>query len=232
MPAVALEKRYKSFAEILDRVGHVPPERILPYPAPGTATPEDAFDPKIVGDRGVELVGGILVEKTMGFADEYIAARIFRLLSRFLDDHDLGALLGAQAAYRFAFDQMRMPDVSVVRWDSADDPDEIENPKTASLEIPPDLAVEVFSPGNTPKEMAIKLGEYAKAGVKLVWYVDPAREEVDVYPKARAKAKVTLKVGDTLDGGTLLPGFTVPVSKLFEKRGTGKKGAKGKPKRG
>jgi Uma2 family endonuclease len=80
-----------------------------------------------------------------------------------------------------------MPDVSFIRWDSVDDPDEIENPDGAFLEVPPDLAVEVLSPGNTPKEMAIKLDEYAKAGVKLVWYVDPDRKEVAVYPKGKKK---------------------------------------------
>ena len=37
--------------------------------------------------------------------------------------------------------------------------------------------VEVLSEGNTPAEMQIKLGEYAAAGVKLVWYVDPERQE-------------------------------------------------------
>jgi Uma2 family endonuclease len=46
-----------------------------------------------------------------------------------------------------------MPDVSFVRWDSVDDPDEIENPAGAFLDVAPDLVVEVLSPGNTPKEI-------------------------------------------------------------------------------
>ena len=95
--------------------------------------------------------------------------------------------------------------------------------------------VEVLSPGNTAREMEIKIGEYAKYGVQLVWYVDPARKEVDVFPKARTKAKVTVGIGGTLDGGVVLPGFTVAVAKLFAKRApAGRKGAKPpkKPKKG
>jgi Uma2 family endonuclease len=236
MPSVAVEPRYKSFAEILARVGNVPPERILPYPPPGSATPEDAIDPKYVDGRAAEVVGGILVEKTVGVHDEYIAARMLYLLQQFMEQHNLGAVTGSQGGYWFASDTMRMPDASVVLWDSLDDPDDIEERGEAFLRTPPDLVVEVLSPGNTAAEMVIKLAEYAKAGVQLVWYVDPERKEVDVYPKARAKAKVTVGVGGTLDGGSVLPGFILPVAKLFEKRAPagrkGGKGPKGKPKKG
>ena len=234
MQAVETETRYRTLADIMKRVGvDVPYDRVRCYPAAGTATPEDAIDPAIVGDRGVELVGGVLVEKAVGYYDEYIAGRIFGLIFIFLQEHNLGALTGSQGGFRFATDLMRMPDVSFVRWDSLPDPDVIGDRETAFLETPPDLAVEVLRPGNTRKEMAIKLEEYARVGVKLVWYVDPDRQEVDVFPKARAKGKVTLGIGDTLNGGAILPGFTVPVAKLFEKPSPpGHKGGKGKPKKG
>jgi Uma2 family endonuclease len=87
----------------------------------------------------------------------------------------------------------------------------------------PLLVADVFHEDNTRREMEIKLGEYAKAGVKLVWYVDPERQEVDVYPKGNAKRKKTLGVKEMLDGGEALPGFTMPVAKIFEKRAPGKK---------
>ncbi len=69
--------------------------------------------------------------------------------------------------------------------------------------------------------MEIKLAEFAKAGVKLVWYVDPERKEVEVFPKGNAKRKKTVGIDGTLDGGDVLPGFTLPVAKLFEKRAAG-----------
>src|SRR4029079_9339855 len=140
-----------------------------------------------------------------------IAVTISFLIRTFLDSHNLGLVAGADSGIRFKINLVRMPDVSFIRWDSVDDPDEIENPPGAFLEYPPDLAVEVLSPGNTRREMEIKLEEYAKAGVKLVWYVDPERKEVDVYPKASPKRKKTIGIGGMLEGGDILPGFTLPV---------------------
>jgi Uma2 family endonuclease len=77
----------------------------------------------------------------------------------------------------------------------------------------PDLAVEVVSKGNTRQEMARKLTDYFSAGVRLVWYVYPAACEVQVY-EAPDKC-VMLTAQDTLDGGTVLPGFRLSLSTLF-----------------
>jgi Uma2 family endonuclease len=221
--------KFATFADVQERLGHIPESRILSFPAPGTATVQDLLDSSITGDRGHELVDGILVEKTMGFRDDYFGTRIIYLLMSYLEEHNIGAVAGAQGLIRFKLDLVRVPDVSFIRWDSVDDPDAIENPAGAFLEYAPDLAVEVLSPSNTQREMEIKLDEYAKAGVKLVWYVDPERKEVDVFPKANAKRKKTVGLGGTLDGGEVLPGFTLPVAKIFEKRAPAKKsGKKGK----
>lgn len=143
--------------------------------------------------------------------------------------NNVGYAAGADSGIRFNLDLVRMPDVSFIRWDSVDDTDDIENPPGAFLEYPPDLVIEVISPGNTRQEMEIKLKEYARSGVQLVWYVDPARKEVDVFPNGNAKRKKTFGLRDTLTGGNILPGFTLPVAKIFEKRAPAKKpGKKGK----
>jgi len=229
MDATATAKpktQFPTIADVQARLGHVPDSRILSYPAPGTATIQDLLDGSITGDRLYELVDGILVEKGMGYREGALGLRIGFLIQSFLEGNNLGQVAGSDGMIRFKLDLVRMPDVSFIRWDSVDDPQVIENPTGAFLEVAPDLAVEVLSPSNTRGEMEVKLGEYAKAGVKLVWYVDPERKEVDVFPKGNAKRKKTLGVGDTLDGGDVLPGFTTPVARLFESRAPAKKSAK------
>ncbi len=223
MATTAAKSKFRTFADALARVGDVPAARVRLYPAPGTATANDLLDPAITGGRGCELVDGILVEKDVGARAEYLAYWIGRLIGRFVDPQNLGALFGAQGPFRFKLDLVRMPDVSFIRWDSVDDPAYLEDPPGAFIDYPPDLAVEVFSPGNTPREMAIKLQEYARAGVKLVWYVDPERRDVDVYPKGRTKGKKTFREGDVLDGGAVLPGFALPVADIFKSRAPAKK---------
>ena len=215
--------RFPTIADVQERLGHVPESRILSYPAPGTATVQDLLDGSITRDRPCELVDGILVEKGMGFREGSVAARLNHFIHSHLDVENVGHVAGADGLIRFKLDLVRVPDLSFIRWDSVDDTDVIENPAGAFLEVPPDLAVEVISPSNTRREMAIKLAEYAKAGVKLVWYVDPERKEVDVYPLADAERVTTRTVADTLDGGTVLPGFAVLVARIFASRAPAKK---------
>ena len=227
--ATAPRIKYATVADVQERVGHVPESRILAFPAPGTATERDLFDSAITNGHACELVDGILVEKAMGWRESYLGGLILTLINQYVMENNLGVVAGSDGMVRFKLNLVRMPDVSFIRWDSVEDPDEIENPKGACLEVPPDLAIEVFSPGNTVREMKKKLKEYARAGVKLVWYVDPERREVDVYPKGNSRRKKTLTVADTLDGGVVLVGFTLPVAKIFAKRApTPKPGKKGK----
>ena len=225
--AAAKKSRFKTLADVLARVGDVPADRILFDPYPGTATEADLLDATVTGDRSCELIDGILVEKPMGMHESFLAAWIVYLIQVFLNDNNYGRVFGADGPVRLKVGLIRKPDVGFVRWDSLDDPDDIEEPNGAFLEVAPDLAVEVLSPSNTRKEMSIKLTEYAKAGVRLVWYVDPDRKEVTVYPKGKERGKKVVGLGGMLDGGDVLPGFTLPVAKIFEKRAPARKGKKG-----
>jgi len=78
----------------------------------------------------------------------------------------------------------------------------------------PDLAVEILSPSNRPREVAEKIREYLEAGAGRVWVVDPKRKTVTVHGPARTPR--TFGPDDVLDGEEVLPGFTVPVAELFE----------------
>ncbi len=51
------------------------------------------------------------------------------------------------------------------------------------------------------------------AGVKLVWVVFPTRQAIEVYQPNQAT--MTLSAGATLDGGNVVPGFSVPVAQIF-----------------
>jgi Uma2 family endonuclease len=86
-------------------------------------------------------------------------------------------------------------------------------PRKVILDIAPNLVVEVLCPSNTAKEMRRKLREYFKAGVELVWYVDPSSHTVEVF--TAAQKRVVLKESQTLTGGHVLPGFKVALKKLF-----------------
>ena len=86
--------------------------------------------------------------------------------------------------------------------------------QTGAWDVVPDLAVEVISPTNRAPEVLEKIHEYFAAGVRLVWVVYCQPRQVYVY-----RSPTTIQVltpADTLDGEDVIPGFTLPVAKLFE----------------
>jgi len=78
----------------------------------------------------------------------------------------------------------------------------------------PDLAIEIISPSERPGEIRKKLRQYVDYGVKQVWQVYPDNQEIIVhFPDNTSK---TYRVGDTISGGDLLPGFSLDVAAVFD----------------
>lgn len=203
----------ETIAEMWERLGSVPLNRIRMFPPPGTATVEDVErlcnrEPKCL----CELVDGVLVEKAMGHVESRLAARLIQILGGYLDDHDLGIVAGADGPHRLLPDQVRFPDVAFIAYENIP---EDADPKTAVPDWIPSLAVEVVSESNTKAEMARKLKDYFDAGVKLVWYVDPPTRSVWVYHSP--EDFVTKSEHEELDGEDVLPGFRVSIRDWFDR---------------
>jgi Uma2 family endonuclease len=79
--------------------------------------------------------------------------------------------------------------------------------------LAPDLAVEILSPSNRPREIREKIEDYIGAGSRLVWVVDPERQRVTVHrPGAEPEQ---FGSGDVLEGVDVLPGFGLSLHTLF-----------------
>jgi Uma2 family endonuclease len=197
-------------ADLLDRFGPILLRRIRQEPAPGSATEQDVIDIHDKEKRLYELVDGVLVEKTMGIQESYLAGFLVLLLGDFARRHGLGFVLGSDGMARLAPGLVRIPDVSFISWEQLP---ERQVPRIPMLRFAPRLAVEVLSPSNTPKEMERKLHDYFEAEVKLVWYVDPVQHTVRVF--TAADQSQLLREDENLDGGGVLPGFVLPLKELF-----------------
>lgn len=210
--AVSPAAREWSAADLLEHFGPIPLWRIRTIPSPGAATEDDVLEIHHREDRLCELVDGVLVEKTVGTQESYLAVLLSRLISEFVESHDLGFVLGSDGMARLNPGLIRIPDVSFVSWRHFS---QRRVPATPMLDLAPDLAVEVLSPSNTTKEMERKLRDYFEAGVSLVWYIDPPSRTVRVY-RAPEEVRVLDESG-TLDGFEILPGFSLSVARLFER---------------
>lgn len=198
-----------SIADLQAHLGDISAERIRMFPPPGYATEADVLE---IEDRLCELEDGILVEKPMGWYESILAVLVAHKISSYLEDHDLGQVLGAGGSLKILPGVVKIPDLSFVSW--ARFPKE----RLARRPIPtliPYLVVEVLSDTNTKKEMAMKLDRYFKAGVRLVWYIDPESRSATAFTTASESVQVDER--GQLDGGTVLPDFSLSLKWLFER---------------
>jgi len=202
-------------ADVLERLGSVPPSRIPIHPALGSATEADVlFHAEAAEKRLYELVDGVLVEKPPGFYESVLASVLIHRLATYLDTQDLGCVAGEAGALRLAPGLVRIPDVSFIAWERFPGR---KLPKVPIPHLAPDLAVEILSSSNTEAEMARKLREYFAAGARLVWIVDPETRTARVFTDAETHSAVT--TDGVLDGGDVLPGFQVSLREWFERAG-------------
>lgn len=196
--------------ELAARVGAVPLWRVRINPAPGTADEADVERVRREESRLCELIDGVLVEKASSIKASFIAAVMVRLLGNFVEPRRLGWILGPDGFVWLLGKRLRAPDVSFIGREQLPDH---RLPDQGYVHVAPALAVEIFSPGNTAREMEQKRDDFFNAGTQLFWIVYPDRREIEVF--APAQSPRTLRAGDVLDAADLLPGFSVPVSELF-----------------
>jgi Uma2 family endonuclease len=200
-----------TLADLAARFGKMPDHRIRRQPPLGAATVDDAIALNERDHCLCELVDGILVEKTVGLYESNLAYLLQRFLAAFLEKHNLGTIFGPDGMMRLRPECIRIPDVSFVSWKRLGNSLARHD---AAFEGGPDLAVEIISPANTREEMQEKLSDYFGANVEQVWYVYPKQREVHVFTDPVAVR--VYKTGETLNGGSLLPGLALPIDQLFE----------------
>jgi len=156
----------ETLADLLEQLGGITPDRVRFRPAPGTATEEDVLAIRHSPERRLcEVVDGVLVEKAMGFRKSYLALVLASILWAFVEPRRLGLVVGADGMMRLMTGLVRIPDVAFISWDR------LPNRRVPTEPLPdvaPNLAVEVLSTSNTPREMVRKRQEYFAAEVQVV----------------------------------------------------------------
>jgi len=160
-----------------------------------------------------ELVRGeVRLTPPAGASHGRAATNLVVALSVFVKAHRLGDVFGDAVGYELTpFPHtVRVPDASFVRADRIP-PDGL---RAVLFKFPPDLAVEVLSPSETASSLEEKIRDYAVAGTPLIWIIDPMRRTIMTIP---SDAPVSwLAEGDTLRGGSVIPGFSCPVADIFD----------------
>lgn len=162
----------------------------------------------------LELVRGEVIERQFA---SWPAASAAAELNRSLADHaeprKLGEILGPVGYHLWSDpDTVRAPSVSfVARERMRQVRDEV--PGDGYIPGAPDVAVEITSVWDTYDLMMGKVHDWLAAGTRFVLLVSPKCRTVTVFRSWNDIA--VLKEDDVLDGGDVVPGWTLPVRDIF-----------------
>lgn len=159
-----------------------------------------------------EVIDGVLVEREgMGEPHGWMTFDLGFELGLFVKPRALGRLYSSDTSFVLARSPLVIvkPDVSFVRAEHLPPaPD-----SKGYVQIVPDLAIEVRSPSDRAGKLMKKIERYRRAGVPLLWLVESRPRTVRVF--ASGEESRTLTDADELDGGKVLPGFRLPVARIF-----------------
>lgn len=147
----------------------------------------------------------------------YVHGRIVRFLKATLQAYAEARRLGEVIGDPFQMElpsSGRQPDVMFVAAANA------PRIRAQFLDGPADLAVEVICPGRRAVDRVEKFREYAAAGVREYWLIDPDRRQVEFFLlDEQRRFSPTLIGEDGIDHCTVIPGVWIDTNWLWERPG-------------
>lgn len=165
-----------------------------------------------MGDIGpCELVEGRIVKLSpTKMPHGLLESRIIYLLQRYLEDHDLGVVMGGEVGVYTGRDPdtVRGADVLFISHERL-----AQVTPGGFMDVAPELIVEVMSPSDRWSEVRKKIKEYFDIGVTAVLIVEPEEQTIALYRSPTAIQEFALNGVLTLED--ILPGFNLPLNQLW-----------------
>ena len=181
--------------------------------APTKPALQTAADLERLSDQGFryELIKGELREMAPpGGSHGSTTSRLTILVGILVIDKDLGETFAAETGFLVG----RNPDTTLAPDFAFVSKDRLPNPLPKSyIPVVPDIVLETRSPNDTRQEVADKVALWLELGVRIVWELNPQTRILTVHQNHQMPR--LLDETDTLDGGEVLPGLSVPISRLF-----------------
>lgn len=164
----------------------------------------------ILGRRTELVRGDLVVMAPAGGRHGQVAHKFGLFIGNHVLERDLGRVFAAETGFLLWRnpDTVRAPDMAFVAGERLG----TETP-AGFLELAPDLAVEVVSPGDSPAAVQDKIRDWLEAGTRTVWVAYPDTWSVTVH--RHGQPAEVLRDTDILEGDPVLPDFAVRVRELF-----------------
>jgi len=179
------------------------------WPRRGQWTETDYFNLP-PSNRLVELSEGeLFVMPPPGFTHQKTLDNLYSALKAFVEERGAGVTVFAPLAVRLWPGKIREPDILFYTQAHRDRIGE-------QVSGPPDLAVEIISPGSRATDRLDKFYEYARAGIAEYWLVDPQAKTVEVFTLEEGAYELLAKAEATGAAvSRLLPGLEIPCRLIF-----------------
>jgi Uma2 family endonuclease len=157
-------------------------------------------------DQNFEFINGEIIPMSPGrTTTSFIAVRLDRRVYPFCEARNIPCIISiGDGTYEIGGHSVA-PDFAYKRTPMNEDYPDPE---------PPLWAVEIISPTDKAGDIRTKRNIYIEAGI-LLWEMYPRLQQVDVF--APGQTMRTVDIDGVLDGGEVLPGFTLPMKELFPK---------------
>jgi Uma2 family endonuclease len=180
--------------------GKPPPERKLS---------EEEFLAWCNEDVKAEWVDGqVIMMSPANLRHVNLTAFLLSVMRIWVEDRDLGVVLGPEFMTRLSPRSRRVPDLMFLAKER------LQNLRPTHLEGPPDLAIEIVSPDSVVRDWREKYYDYQAAGVREYWVIDPANQCVDAYQLANGDYQ-RLKHDQGRIASTVIAGFRLPEEWLW-----------------
>jgi Uma2 family endonuclease len=187
-------------------------------PAERLCTTEDLL---AIPDDGIErwLIDGRIVEVGMTIRNKHhtlIQSRINGELEIWLRSQakPRGTVHAGEAGVRLRKDPELTVGIDLVYLTADVSALVMADEESTIINAVPTLAVEILSPSDTIELIQEKIGIFEATNVSVAWFINPYSRTVAIHRPDRPP--VTLNIEDELDGAAELPGFRLPVARLFE----------------
>jgi Uma2 family endonuclease len=164
---------------------------------------------------GFELVDGCVEENPMGSLSSWLGGELYSRLTEFAKASRTGVAFPQEtgiAVWPDRVNYVRKPDAMFIRRDR------LPGGKLPIgwLSVSPDLVAEVVSPGERAEKLNAKLEDYRLAAIPLIWVIYPGTRTALEY---RSDRLTFIDTDGVLDGGDVVPGFSLRLASLFEAAG-------------
>ncbi len=158
-----------------------------------------------------EIVDGVLyMTPSPSWSHQEIVGRLFRYLSTYVETANLGGVFIAPIDVELAPDNVFQPDVVVLLKTGR------EKLRGRHIVGPPDVIVEVVSPGSATMDRHHKYQAYAQAKVPEYWIVEPGTQTVEVFVLMGERySSAGIFQGKAILPSSVLPNFEVQVDQFF-----------------